>query len=292
MTLSKIEQKKNEQRERDNKRKREWRARKKLADETKKRLISSYDASQVQPSSIMRLKEGMTEKEADAKKKLKVIIEKDLREDMREKPRKKRLRFRLHHRKAKKIYSEIVPEAHPPKDTVDVIEEQIEKPMTTIHCPESIKEDGLREVKSNPENYIEINMVTKSRVIDSFYIPSDKKKFHYKEKIYDIDEEAIYLLPTKAGYFVPSSYYKEGIPAPKGFKNTNKGITGKAFSLLYMEQLYTSLLYTDETKYNLFIVILSIALLIIFTAGLYLTVFYNGGVFPHPIVPMSPLSGG
>jgi len=194
-------------------------------------------------------------------------------------------------KKFRKKYDEIVPPAHEP-DQLETTEEQVERPMTTKHCPESIKEDRLSEVRRSPENYIEINIILSSRVVDSFYIPSDKKHFHYKTKQYDISEEAIYLLPTKAGFFVPSSYWKEGIPSPKGFKQTNRGITGKAMSLLYMEQLYTSLLYTDETRYNLFIVILSIALLISFVAGLYLTVFYNGGVFPQPITPMPPIGGG
>ena len=234
---------------------------------------------------------------------------------VKEKP-KRRLRFRTHvpqneghehgllyrlfsderytpkNKKVKHVIDRIAPEALPPSENrPDVISEQKERPMTTPHCPQSIKEDGLYDVKTSPESYIEINVITKSRVVDSFYVPSETKKFRYKKIDYDIDEEAIYLLPTKSGYFVPSSYYKEGITTPKGFKQTNKGITGKAFSLLYMEQLYTSLLYSDETKYNLFIVILSIALLCTFIAGLYLTIFYNGGVFPVQPPVMQPITG-
>lgn len=170
--------------------------------------------------------------------------------------------------KAKQVFTELIPEALPPGQ-LDIVAEQVEKPQTTIHCPESIKEDGLREVRRNPEYFIEINLVTNSRVVDTFYIPSDKKKFHYKTKEYRVDEEAIYLLPTKLGLFMPTSHYKEGIVTPHGFKQTNKGITGKALSLLYMEQLYTSLLYSEDLKYNLFIVILSIACLIAYGIGCY-----------------------
>lgn len=188
-------------------------------------------------------------------------------------------------RKTRKAFDDIVPEAHEP----EVISEQVEKPQTTKHCPESIKEDGLREVKKNPEYYIEINMVTKNRVVDTFFIPAEKKKIHYKTKEYVINEEAIYLLPTKLGLFMPTCYYKEGTYEPRGFKQMNKGITGKALSLLYMEQLYTSLLYSDEVKYNFFIVILSIAILICYGVGCYFLFINNGGLLPKDAVPLPPI---
>jgi len=189
---------------------------------------------------------------------------------------KARKHLRLRWRSRKK-YQELVPEAKEP-DQPDVVEEQVEKPQTTKHCPESIKEDGLKEVRRNPEYYIEINMVTKSRVVDTFYIPSEKKKFHYKTKEYQVDEETIYLLPTKLGLFMPTCHYKEGSYKPQGFKQTNKGITGKALSLLYMEQLYTSLLYNEDVKYNFFIVILSIVSLVAYGIGLYFLFFHSGGL--------------
>jgi hypothetical protein len=195
---------------------------------------------------------------------------------------KKHLRFRW---RAKKKFDEIVPEAHEP----EVVSEQVEKPQTTKHCPESVKEDGLREVKKNPEYYIEINMVTKNRVVDTFFIPAEKKKIHYKTKEYVINEEAIYLLPTKLGLFMPTCYYKEGTYEPRGFKQMNKGITGKALSLLYMEQLYTSLLYSDDVKYNFFIVILSIAILICYGVGCYFLFINNGGLLPKEAVPLPPI---
>ena len=189
--------------------------------------------------------------------------------------------------KAHAIFTSEVPEAHPPLDEPDVVEAQVEKPQTTIHCPESIKEDGLKEVRRNPEYYIEINMVTTSRVVDTFYIPAETRRFHYKTSEYKVDEENIYLLPTRLGLFMPTTYYKEGTLNPRGFKQTNKGITGKALSLLYMEQLYTSLLYSEDVKYNLFIVILSIASLIAYGVGCYFLFFHNGGLLqggqPAPI---------
>lgn len=188
-------------------------------------------------------------------------------------------------KKAKKLQTRFIPEAHEPE--LDVVTEQIEKPQTTVHSPESIKVDGVKEVKRNPEHYIEINMVTHSRVVDTFYIPADLKKFHYKTKEYQVNEDAIYLLPTRIGLFMPTCHYKEGVFKPWGFKQMNKGITGKALSLLYMEQLYTSLLYSEDLKYNLFIVILSIAILVAYGIGCYFLFVHGGGLFA-PNQPVSP----
>lgn len=182
--------------------------------------------------------------------------------------------------RAARVFTEAVPEGEPAVE-LDVVAEQTEKPKTTRYCPESVKEDGLKEVRKNPEYYIEINMVTDSRVVDTFFIPAECPSFHYKEKIYEVDEETIYLLPTKLGPFMPTCHYKEGILKPRGFKQTNKGITGKALSLLYMEQLYTSLLYSEDVKYNLFIVILSIVNLVCFGIGTYFLLLHNGGILPH-----------
>lgn len=203
-------------------------------------------------------------------------------------------RTRRAERKSKEVFTHLVPEALPP-GSLDIVSEQVEKPQTSVHCPESIKEDGLKDVKKNPEQYIEINMVTKSRVVDTFYVRSDRKKFYYKDHDYNVDEEAIYLLPTKLGLFMPTSHYKEGVYQPRGFRQTNKGITGKALSLLYMEQLYTSLLYSEDLKYNLFIVILSIASLICYGVGCYFLFnnLWNPGATPDggggiPIIGLIP----
>jgi hypothetical protein len=140
----------------------------------------------------------------------------------------------------------------------------------------------------HPEDYLEINIVKKSRVVDIFAIPIDKKTFHYKDKEYKIIEDGIYLLPTKSGLLMPSSFYREGHYEPTSFKNTNKGITGKALSLLYMEQLYTSLLYAEDNKYNLFIVILLLACLIGFGIGCYLAFTFTGAPppVPEPVLPV------
>ena len=43
--------------------------------------------------------------------------------------------------------------------SLDTIQEQIESPMTSIRCPESIKEKELKLIYKKPENYIEINFI-------------------------------------------------------------------------------------------------------------------------------------
>lgn len=174
------------------------------------------------------------------------------------------------------------------QDMPDVIGEQIErKPYQTAFCPEAILD--VKEIRRRPEEHLEINIIKKSRVVDVFCIPVDKKKFHYKTVLYDVIEEGIYLMPTKSGLLMPSSYYREGTMKPALFLNTNKGITGRALSLLYREQLYRQILYAEDPKYNLFIVILLIAILICYGIGAYFVFFHNGGMFP---VPDLPLIGG
>lgn len=159
-----------------------------------------------------------------------------------------------------------------PNEVIDTIQEQIEKPMTTIYCPESVTAEKLKQVAKNPRNYIEINIIKKIRVVDSFYIPSNLKEFKYKNEPYNIDEGKIYLLPTKSDYLMPTSFYYEGdiLHNPIDFKNLNQGITGKELSLLYDEELFKGLFPFNETKYNLFIVILSIFSLGSYWIGIYM----------------------
>jgi len=69
-----------------------------------------------------------------------------------------------------------------------------------------------------------------------------------------------------------------------GFKQNNKGITGKALSLLYKNRLYETLLRTDTPNYNIFVILLLLAQMILFAVALYFTLTYspeqvvNGGV--------------
>ena len=235
-------------REKENQRKREWRLRKKLEREQQKTRPARISSPQVEP--LKRRNEPLKDERPE------------------------------------ELFAEAILEAqasHSTAQTPDITEEQLEKPMTTIWCPESIKEDGMGDVKRHPELYIEVNVVKKSRVVDTFYIDAERKTFNYKKKECKVKEDAIYLLPTKLGAFMPTTYYKEGDPDPKGFKQTNKGITGKALSLLYMEQLYTSLLYSEDVKYNFFIVILSIAILIAYGIGCYF--LFSGAWMVKPTPP-------
>jgi hypothetical protein len=198
-------------------------------------------------------------------------------------PKPKRHFFRIRRnrewRKPKPVQEQVAP-PEPKTEKPDVASEQEEPYYTTDYCPESITD--VKKIKHSPENHLEINIVKRSRVVDTFAIPIDKKVFHYKDKQYKIVEEGIYLLPTKGGLLMPSSFYREGKADPVGFRNTNKGITGKALSLLYMEQLYTSLLYAEDNKYNLFIVILLIACLIAFGVACYFVFMHGGGIIAPP----------
>ena len=155
------------------------------------------------------------------------------------------------------------------KQVPDAIQEQREKPFTSIHCPESIKAKDISKVKKNTDKYIEVNMINKNRMVDNFYIPCDITSFKYRKNDYDIDEKRLYLLPSKSGFLMLTSFYKEGEKDARNFKKTNKGITSKALTLLYNERLYLYLLSSDEKRYNIFIAVFSIAILICYGVGVY-----------------------
>lgn len=158
----------------------------------------------------------------------------------------------------------------------EIVQEITEKPATTNFCPESLNKKELKDVNRNPEHYIEVNMITKSTLVDNFYIRITCRKFTYKNKKYIIDEKKIYLLPSKSGVFILTCFYYEGKDKPRSFKQKNKGITSKALTILYDEKLYADLFPIDDTKYNFFIVFFSIVLLIMHGINLYL--LYRGGV--------------
>jgi len=158
------------------------------------------------------------------------------------------------------------PTPEPESEQLDLVTEQLEKSDTTTYSPDA--ETDVKKIKKNPERYIEINMIKKSRLVDTFFIFADKKTFMYRKKKYHIIEDVVYLLP-KRGYFIPTCFYREGYEKPVGFRQTNKGITGKALSLLYRHQLYETLLRTEDKSMNIFIIIFNLATLIIFGVALY-----------------------
>jgi hypothetical protein len=196
----------------------------------------------------------------------------DIVEEMREREQvpKEKTRKRVRVRRKPK------PEPEPMPDTViDILEEQVDRTDTTRHSNDA--EFDLMKVEANPERYIEINIVKKSRVVDTFYIYADKPKFKYKNKTFNIKEDGIYLLPKK-GFFVPTSFYYETKSDPIGFKQTNKGITGKAMTLLYKNRLYETLLKADDPNYNIFVILLLLAQLILFGVAMYFMYFHTGTV--------------
>jgi len=185
-------------------------------------------------------------------------------------------------KKGKPTRFEALPEPQP----TAVVREALELPNTTTLSPEC--EMDVPYVYKHSDKYLEVNIVCKSRVVDTFYVKNSLKKFTYNEKRFNINEEGIYLLPTKTGFFMPTSFYKEGNENPVSFRQTNKGITGKALSLLYTEQLYMTLLHTEDKRLNFFIVILSLAILVSLIVGFYLLFFHNWGTGGGEIPPIQP----
>lgn len=196
---------------------------------------------------------------------------------VREQKRKSRAKskaspeLKLVKKQGKPTYFEPIKETKP----VAVVREALELPNTTTLSPEC--EMDVPNVYKHSDKYLEVNIVCKSRVVDTFYVKNSLKKFTYNKASYKINEEGIYLLPARTGVFMPTSFYKEGSENPVSFRQTNKGITGKALSLLYSEQLYMTLLHTEDKKLNFFIVILSLAVLATLIVGYYLLFMHDFG---------------
>lgn len=184
-------------------------------------------------------------------------------------------RFRIRRRKKTKKAEE-----HEEKE-IDILKQN----MSTPFSPESISEELFKDAINHPEYYLEINMIKKSRMIDTFYIPVTKKDFTYDKKKYIVDEERIFLLPNKMEKYTPTSFYTENTKEPKSFMQCNKGISGKSLSLLYMKQLYRNLIFDESLKYNFFIVLLTIATLIAFGIGIYLLIFHGASSSPPTNLP-------
>ena len=172
---------------------------------------------------------------------------------------------------------------------LDVLLEQTEDEGTTTYCPEA--ENSLEAVYTHPERFIEVNMVKRSRVVDLFYLSAEHKTFKYMDVSYNVDETGVYLLP-KGDFFLPTSFYSQGQKNPVGFKQSNKGITGKALTLLYKHGLYETLLTVDEQKYNLFIVIFNLMTLIFLAIVVFMLFSGGGGGDPTSGGSAIPMFGG
>jgi len=136
-------------------------------------------------------------------------------------------------------------------------------------------------IKENPNLFIEVNMIREDRTVDNFYIDGHKRKFTYNKHKYVIDNNSIYVVSLKNNMILPTVYFYEENKKKLSlkFKNLNKGITGKALSLLYNEKLYMQLFYPSVGKYNFFVVVLSIVCLGVFSGGIYLLYhWYTNGV--------------
>lgn len=137
------------------------------------------------------------------------------------------------------------------------------------------KEITYDMIKNNPDKYIEINMIRKNRIVDTFYKYTDETSFKYKGKKFTIDSDYMLLIPKK-DYFIPTLFYLQSKTKPLDFENHNKGIPSKILTLLYDLRLYKMLIKIEQQKINLFIVILDFIILCILGGVTYL--LYNGGV--------------
>jgi len=168
------------------------------------------------------------------------------------------------------------PEQTEPDKTIEDEIEETKESLEQIEQELDDNEIDLDMIAENPEQFIEINMIQFNRVVETFYIFANDNRFDYEDITYEVDQEEVYLLPQK-GFFIPTSFYYEGIKKPIGFKQTNKGITGRAMTLLYRHTLYEPLLKVEEGNINIFIVILTLALLVLYGVGMYFLFFHQAG---------------
>lgn len=132
----------------------------------------------------------------------------------------------------------------------------------------STKSVDMKTIKENPENYMQVNIIKKNKMIETFYKYINKKTFTYWSKDYDIDSKGIILLPRK-GYFIPAIFFREGHKNPVIFDNKNKGIPSRAMTLLYDLRLYRALIKLEEKNINIILIILNIVTLILLSVVIY-----------------------
>jgi len=134
-----------------------------------------------------------------------------------------------------------------------------------------------QKVKEHPEKYLEINMINKNRVVETFYIYAEESSFTHgtKDKTqYKIEQKAIYQFPKK-NTLIPTAFYKEGNDTPIMFQDENKGITCRALSLLYDISLYRVWMKPELKNYNIILIIL-IMINLIFNAVMVYSSSYGG----------------
>ena len=141
---------------------------------------------------------------------------------------------------------------------------------------EILKEVSIEKIEQHPDRYLEVNILKKNRIIDTFYVYADKYKFKYNDVTYNVRSKAIILLP-KHDYFIPAIYYKEGVTNPVSFENKNKGVPSRILTLLYDLRLYKMLIQLERKNINIILIVLCIISLVAF--GMLTYALYNNGVF-------------
>lgn len=134
-----------------------------------------------------------------------------------------------------------------------------EKTMKNKETPEGIKIEDLtmEDIQENPENFLEINIIRDTKIIETTYIYAKEKKFKYKDNEYNVNHDRNLHNP-KGNYVIPTAFYKEGEPDPISFKNLNRGIPSKVLTLLYDTRLYRILIQPETGNLNWVLIIVTI----------------------------------
>lgn len=138
----------------------------------------------------------------------------------------------------------------------------------------NIKDVTMEEIQDNPENFLEINVIRDTKIIETSYIFAGKKTFKYKGDNYEVDHD-LNLHNPKGRYVIPTAFYKEGNAKPISFKNLNKGIPSKVLTLLYDTRLYRILIQPETGNLNWVLIIVTIIQIIMM--GIIVWGLWNNG---------------
>lgn len=119
---------------------------------------------------------------------------------------------------------------------------------------------------------IEVNILTKNKIIHSQMVDIKKTSFLYDTLTYHIDSDSIYLYPSNNGY-IPTLFYEKNKKEPIRLENKNKGIPARALHLLWNHTLYKELVSLEKDRTNLIIIILLVVVLVMNGLKIYLGVW-------------------
>lgn len=149
---------------------------------------------------------------------------------------------------------------------------------------EKVESDEIQptfeEIKVHPENYLQVFVITRKRIVKTNYVLAKNKEFSLQDDstTYKVDPDRTYLLPRSTGGIIPTSFYKEGKCDPIEIRNKNKGIPANALTLLWNPALYKPLVKFDDKKYSIIVIGLILASIVMYAGTLYFLFVHNGGI--------------